>query len=175
MSWLLGHLKGETFEIFDEIHLRNTNTPATLEVLLGRYSDHRGGFQFYGDASGRGRRTSAYQSDYVHIAGNEKLKALGRTMHYDISNPPIADRFSETNARICDGAGQRHIFIDPHCKHLIHDLETRQYKPGTRDADDSDPDQGHATDALGYFCHKRFPLQLQINNNQIITMVGGHK
>ena len=118
----------------------------------------------------KSRKTSALQSDYVHIAGDEKLKSMGRKMHYDRSNPPVADRFAETNARICNGAGQRNIFIDSRCKHLIHDLETRAFKPGTRDADDSDKDQGHPTDALGYFCHKRFPLNLIFNNKQIITI-----
>lgn len=170
MAWLLGHLKGETFEVFDEIHLRDTNTPATLEVLLGRYREHKGGFQFYGDASGRGRRTSAFQTDFVHIASNAELKKLGRTMHYDLSNPPVPDRYASTNARICNGVGERRLFIDPHCKHLIHDLETRQYKPGTREADNSDKDAGHPTDALGYFLHKKFPLQLVIHNKQIITI-----
>lgn len=169
MAWVLGHLKGETFEVFDEIWLRDTNTPEALEVLLNRYPDHKGGFQFYGDASSKGRRTSAYQTDYVHIAGNTQLKAIGRTMHYDRSNPPVADRFACTNARLCSGDGQRHIFIDKSCKHLIYDLKSRNYKPGTREADDSG-DIGHPTDALGYFIYKRFPLNLQLTNTQIVTI-----
>lgn len=160
MAWVLGHIKGETLEVFDEIWLRDTNTPEALLELLNRYSGHKGGFLFYGDASSQGRRTSAYQTDYAHIANNGVLMRMGRSMHYDISNPPRADRFAETNARICDGNGNRWVYIDPKCEHLIYDLKTRTYKPGTREADDSDKDAGHPTDALGYLCHKRWPLRL---------------
>ncbi len=172
MSWILGHIRGETFEVFDEIWVRNTNTPATLNVLLSRYADHKGGFQMYGDASARGRHTSAYMTDYNHIAQDVRLKKLGRSMHYIRSNPPVADRFATTNARICSGDGVRHVFVDKKCEHLILDLESRGYKPGTREADDSG-DIGHPTDALGYVLHKKFPLSLTISNNQIITITTG--
>ena len=161
MAWSLGHLKGEVFEVFDEIYLRNTNTPEALRCLLARYSAHTGGFQMYGDASSRGRRTSAYSSDYNHIWNNSRLRAMGRTMHYLYANPPIADRFAATNARIRNGEGLCRIFIDPRCVHLILDLETRTYKPGTREAADSG-DIGHCTDGLGYFCHKKFPLRFDV-------------
>lgn len=172
MAWVLGHLRGDTFEVFDEIWLRNTNTPATLNVLLSRYAGHKGGFQMYGDASARGRHTSAYMTDYNHIAGDVQLKKLGRSMHYIRSNPPVADRFATTNARICSGDGVRHVFIDPKCEHLILDLESRGYKPGTREAADSG-DIGHPTDALGYVLHKKFPLNRIIVPPQIVTIMPG--
>ena len=172
MVWILGHLRGDTFEAFDEIWVRNTNTPATMNVLLSRYGNHQGGFQMYGDASARGRHTSAYMTDYNHIAQDARLKKLGRTMHYIRSNPPVADRFATMNARICAGNGARHVFIDSHCEHLILDLETRGYKPGTREADDSG-DTGHPTDALGYVLHKKFPLSKIISQPQTITITAG--
>ena len=172
MSWVIGHIKGDVLEIFDEIWLRNTNTPESLGVLLSRYGKHKGGFQMYGDASARARKTSAYMTDYAHLCNDVRLKALGRTMHYINSNPPVADRFASTNARICNGAGQRNVFIDSHCKHLIHDLEVRSYKPGTREADDSG-DIGHPTDALGYILHRRWPLTLVLpTSNEVIIRTG---
>lgn len=172
MAWVLGHIKGTTFEVFDEIWIRNTNTPEALNVLLSRYADHQGRFQMYGDASARGRHTSAYMTDYNHIAQDVRLKKMGRSMHYIRSNPPVVDRFATTNARLCTADGVRHVFIDPQCKHLILDLESRGYKPGTREADDSG-DIGHPTDALGYILHKKFPLSLTISNNQTITITSG--
>ena len=174
MAWSLGHMKGTTLEIFDEIFIRNTNTPETLRVLLGRYREHKGGFEFYGDASSRGNRTSAYSSDYNHIANGERLKAMGRTMHYMYANPPIADRFAATNARICDGEGNQHIYIDKTCIHLILDLETRAYKPNSREAADSG-DIGHCSDGLGYFCHKRFPLLLKVPKANVVTITTGRQ
>lgn len=172
MSWILGHIKGDVFEVFDEIWIRNTNTPATLNVLLSRYADHKGGFQMYGDASARGRHTSAYVTDYNHISQDIRLKKLGRTMHYIRSNPSVADRFATTNARICSGDGVRRVFIDQKCEHLILDLESRGYKPGTREAADSG-DIGHPTDALGYVLHRKYPLSLIILGSQTITLTSG--
>ena len=172
MAWVLGHIKGICFEVFDEIWVRNTNTPEALNILLRRYGTHKGGFQMYGDASARGRHTSAFASDYTHIANNLELKKLGRTMHYIRSNPPVADRFASTNAMICNGDGSRRVFVDPQCKHLILDLESRGYKPGTRTADDSG-DIGHPTDALGYVLHKKWPVgNIIINQKNLIVYTG---
>jgi len=172
ISWILGHVHGDIFECFDEIWLRNTNTPRTLDVLLTRYTDHKGGFQMYGDASSRGRHTSAFKTDYNHIATDKRLIAMGRTLHYIKSNPPVADRFAATNARICNFVGILNVIIDPSCKHLIHDLEIRAYKPGTRDANDSG-DIGHPTDALGYILHKRWPLSTIIANSNTVVISRG--
>jgi len=172
MAWIMCHIKGDTLEVFDEVWLRDTNTPAALQVMTGRYGGHQGGWQIYGDASGRSRHTSAYKSDLLLIADDPQLRAMGRTMHFDKSNPPVADRFASTNARICNGAGQRNVFVDSTCTHLIRDLAIRTYKPGTRDVDDSG-DVGHITDALGYICHKRWPLQLHVLNKQKITIIQG--
>ncbi|KKN57524.1 hypothetical protein LCGC14_0561410 [marine sediment metagenome] len=172
MAWVLCHDKGGVLECFDEIWLRNTNTSAALNVLTGRYPNHKGGWLFYGDASSRARETSAYSTDFIQIAENDLIKAMGRTLHFDTSNPPVADRFAATNAHICTGVGVRRLFVSPSCPNLIRDLETRSYKPGTRDTDDTG-DQGHITDALGYIIHKRWPLQLVIQNSQIITLHTG--
>lgn len=169
MAWVMGHLKGDTFEVFDEVWMRHTNTGASLNVLAGRYEGHKGGWEFYGDASSRGNKTSAYSSDYTQIQEHPAFKKMGRTMHFTTANPPRADRFAATNARIRDGAGQRHFFVDARCKHLIEDLETRVYRPGTRETDDGE-DRGHSTDALGYILHRRFPLTFGIQSSGVITI-----
>ena len=173
LCWIFCQLNGTSLEVVDEMFIRNTNTPEALRILLSRYAGHKGHFQIYGDASSRGRHTSAHKTDYQHIAGSPELKALGRSLHFDKSNPSVADRFAETNARICSGDGQRHVFIDSKCEHLILDLESRGYKPGTREADDTNQDSGHTTDALGYIIHKKFPLSKIISQPQTITITAG--
>ncbi len=65
-----------------------------------------------------------------------------------------------------------HLFIDKRCEHLIHDLSTRIYKPGTRDAADSG-DQGQITDALGYYLYSVWPLGINIKGQQIVTITAG--
>lgn len=171
MAWSLCHRKGETIEVFDEIWLRNTNTLATLRVLTAKYKDHKGGFQMYGDATSRARRASAYSTDYNQLQHDKELVRMGRTIHYLHSNPPKADRFAVTNNRLCDGEKNRHVFIDPHCTHLINDLEIRTFKPGTREPADSG-DIGHPSDSLGYLLYKLFPLSLRLASSKIISIVG---
>lgn len=172
MHWLLCHLQNDKLLVFDEIFLRNTNTQETLKVMLAKYGDHKGGWECYGDASSRGRHTSAYATDYVQLAGNLQLQAMGRSMHYMQFNIPLTDRFAATNAKLCNGAGTTGVFIDSHCTHLINDLELRSFKPGSREPDDHD-DISHGTDALGYIIVQRWPLRLQIpTSNKIIITKG---
>jgi len=152
MAWVLCHLTGDTLEVFDEIWLRNTNTPEALNIFVAKYKDNKCTAQMYGDASARGRRTSAYLTDYNHIKSDTRFP---HTMHYLRGNPSVPDRFSVTNARLCDGEGTMHVFIDPCCSHLIADLEIRSYKPGTREAADYG-DVGHPSDALGYLIFRKW-------------------
>ena len=162
MAWVVGHRYPNRMEWIDEIWLRDTNTQKTLETLWQRYQHHQGGFEFYGDATGQARRTSASASDYKIIYADERFS---KTVHYPKANPPIKDRFSACNAMLCNAAGERRMFIDPKCKRLIKDLESRYYKPGTTDVADSG-DLGHITDAMGYAVHRLFPMRVNIITRQ---------
>ena len=84
----------------------------------------------------------------------------------------MADRFAATNARICNGEGTMNVFIDPHCSHIINDLELRTYKPGTREAADVG-DVGRPSDALGYIIYRRWPLRLRLPSSNIVVIKGG--
>lgn len=174
MAWVLAHRLAGRLEVFDEVWMRNTNTPATLDALAGRYPEHKG-WEFYGDASGNQRRTSASRSDIKHIYNHPAFKTMGRTLHFTTANPPVVDRFAATNAMFCNAAGERRLFIDPRCSHLIDDLEARYFKPGTREAADS-KDLGHATDALGYIVFRLYPIRLKLDHDhsqgRVITTRG---
>jgi hypothetical protein len=166
MAWVLGHRFANRLEWFDEVFLRNSNTLETLNVVWQRYQDHRGGWEFYGDASASQRNTAAAASDYVQIANDERFKRAGRTMHYLRDNPPIEDRFSACNALLRNAAGQRRMFVDPHCKNLLADIEQRCYRPGTRQPADllfRGRQMGHITDAMGYAVYYLFPIKLRLD------------
>lgn len=171
---ILAHLKDDVLLVFDELFLRNSNTPDMLNVLTKRYENHRGGWQFYGDATGQARKTSASISDYAHITTNTQLKTMGRTLHYPAKNPPISDRFAATNARLCSGDDNRRVFIDAHCTHLITDLEIRAFKADNHSPADSG-DIGHMSDALGYLIYRRWPLTFeQTSYSTEITIMRGY-
>ena len=163
MAWVLGHVTespaGRTMEWFDELWMRDCNTVKALDSLWARYGQSsRAPFLFFGDASGRGRHTSASTSDYQHIALDARFKSLGSTISFPDANPPIADRFAACNAMFCNAAGHHAMFVDDRCEHLIADLEFRSYKPGGREPDDSDKDISHSSDALGYSVFSLFPV-----------------
>jgi len=170
MAWVLGQQREGRLEIFDELWLRDANTPATLNALWSRYQDHAGGWQFFGDATGRARKSSAVTSDYGHISNDPRFLKAGRSLHYFRANPLTADRFAAANALILNGAGERRLYVAPHCKHLIQDLRLRSYKAGSREAADTG-DVGHISDACSYIIHKLYPIRMRIDEiaNQTIT------
>jgi len=166
MAWVVCQVNNKVIEVLDEIWLRDTNTPESLDVLHARYTSHVGGFQFYGDAAARQRKTSASMSDYKHIYNDSRFKELGRTVHFPQANPRLADRFASTNAMLCNSTGNRRIFVNPSCTRLITDLQNRYYKPGTNDPDDSG-DLGHITDAFGYVIHYLFPIKMKLEYTSV--------
>lgn len=170
MCWTLCHRNGHTIEVFDELFIRDANTRGTLDILFNKYRHHKGGFQFYGDATGKARKTAANASDYQQIMNDPRFVTLGRTVHYLNSNPPKADRFAVTNNRLCDGMGTRHVFIDASCNHLISDFEIRSFKPGSSEPDDSG-DIGHPSDGLGYLLNRLFPLTTAITTSTPIVII----
>jgi hypothetical protein len=176
MCWVLAHRIGDRLEVFDELIIRDCNTPRALNELWNRYGHHPGGWQFYGDASGRARKTSATQSDYAHIWNDERFKKSrgGRTLHYPGDNPGLEDRFSATNARLCNAEGLRRLFIDRKCRRLIEDLETRSYKAGTREPADG-KDQGHASDALDYIVHRIWPIRFNVAGEGKQSVIVGER
>jgi len=169
MAWILCHSYGDHLEVFDELYLRDTTTQRSLDVLSSRYPDHAAGWQFYGDATGRARNTRASDSDYIQIKSDPRFIEMGRTCHYPKANPVRADRFAACNAMFRSAAGDRRCFVDPGCENLITDLESRFYKLGSMDPDDTG-DLGHPTDALGYAIYKLFPVRIpRVKGSKTIT------
>lgn len=159
MCWCLAHRYHDEIEVFDELFLRNTNTPAALNHLYSKYKDHMAGWEFYGDAAGRHRKTSAVQSDYIHIR-NDRRFDVPRTkkIYYPQKNPLILNRFAACNALFQNAAGEIRCRINPRCETLLTDLRNRAYMEGTRVPDDA-LDMGHMSDALGYLIYKLFPVR----------------
>lgn len=159
MCWVLGHRWENRMEWFDELFIRDCNTAKALDVTYQKYQSHQNGVSFFGDATGKARKSSAFESDYKQIRNHEGFKKLNREVHYAESNPAVADRFASCNAMLCNADGDRRMFIDPSCVHLISDLESRYFKEGTREVADSG-DLGHMTDAMGYPVHMIFPMRV---------------
>lgn len=161
LAWTFMHRRGDSvLECFDEIHLDDSNTRAGLARAKAMFSNHEGGFEFYGDATSRQRKTSAVNTDYDQILEDPFFLDKGRTVHYPESNPSIEDRWATVNARLESAGGDRHLFVDPRCEALIRDLNQNSFKPNTRKFDDSNKTLGHAGDSLGYVVNQLFPIDV---------------
>lgn len=167
MCWILGHRYPDHFVVFDELHLRNANTVGTLNKLYSKYESHRGGWEFFGDATGQARKTAASSSDY-HLIRND-ARFLDKKVYYPKHNPPVLDRFAACNAMFCNANGTHRLFINPKCVKLIKDIKVRAFKEGTSIPDDS-PDVGHITDALGYPIHMLYPVRSKKTSAPVVLV-----
>lgn len=169
MSWCLAHAASNGLVVFDELRINNTNTQATLDELHERYGQHRAGFIFIGDASGRARKTSATSTDYAIIKNDDRF--INKTMSYTKANPPVEDRNASVNALLCNANKDRRLFINPRCKWLVRDLSSLAYKPATRDIQ-LGPGLGHMSDALGYIVYRLFPLRTASKTTSSMVISG---
>lgn len=163
MSWTLSHFIDGKFYVFDEIAIRETNTPKTLDTLYNKYYNHLAGWDFYGDASGRARHTSATRSDYLIIKNDARFGQ--KHVFFPRKNPNIRDRFAAVNRAFKDANGNIRCFINPSCKKLINDLRTVNYEEGTTELEDYEGTSiGHMSDALGYSVHRLLPIKLEYDS-----------
>jgi len=186
MCWVVAQRRGgDGLDVIDELFIRNTNTQQSLSYLKAMYPHHQGTWEFYGDAAGKARHTSASQSDYIQIKndrrfdyverrpGNEPDLVRSSRVFYPRSNPRQAARWAACNRLLRDAAGKRRCRIHSRCKHLIADLEVRARKEGTNQPDDYG-DIGHISDAFGYIIHKLWPVAVerQTSTAAVHTMQG---
>jgi len=131
MMWVLAHKTDDNIYFFDEIVVENTHTAECVDVFLDRYPSHYGQIIVCGDASGDYRKTSTNFSDYAVI--KNKLIDAGFNPEINIRhfNPPIRNRIKAFNDKVYGRQGERRLFVDKKCKHLINNIETLSYKEGT--------------------------------------------
>ena len=153
--------------VFDEIHIANSNTPEACEEFARRVDaiSRRGQptIYVYGDASGSARHTAAgagANSDWAVIREFFRNQRYQVAFRYKASNPAVRDRVAAMNAMLCNAQGERRLFVHPRCKYLTKDLEQVAWKPATKILDQaSDPMLTHISDALGYLIESEMPLR----------------
>ena len=134
----------------DEITIYSSNTNEMASEIKRRYGNRP--VFVYPDATGLRRTTnSTGMSDHLILQQHGFKLVTGR------SNPPVVERISSVNARLCNNLGQRKLFITPQCKQLREGLIKMVYKEGTRQPDKSSG-HDHITDALGYYIQRTYPI-----------------
>jgi hypothetical protein len=157
-SGFIQHDRNGVIRVIDELALPDTVTNAACIALLDRVKE-RGwdlkNLTIYGDASGSQRRTSAATSgetDWTIV--RNALRNFGPRFKVPASNPSIADTRNEVNAKICNAAGERTLFIHPRCKVLIANLRSLLWP--------SDLAEGHAAAWLRYFVDWEYPVRSNV-------------
>ena len=141
--------------VLDEIALRDTNTLEMGKAVLSKYGSHAQGMAIYGDSAGMNRSTAG-KSDYAILYElGLKDQRIGR------ANPPVRDRVNSVNAMLENADSKARLFHHPKCAHLKKDLETVKWTAGGAGLDKSNPERTHATDALGYFVEREYPLRIE--------------
>jgi hypothetical protein len=160
MSAVVGVRVGDELHIIKEYKQTNSNTRYLMESLC---SDFEGRDMIvFPDPSGRARKTSAVggETDFTII------KSFGASVIAPSKAPHVADSINNLNTMMCNGAGQRRIFVDPSCKMLIKDLDTWVYEEADGDSNkNSRPDKksgsDHLPDALKYLVWSEFRIEGQ--------------
>lgn len=119
------------------------------ERFLGRVGRQ---IRVYPDASGGSRRSvNASETDIA------LLKAAGFIVDAPDANPPVKDRVNAMNGMFCNAEGLRRYLVNvDRCPTYADCLEQQPWTAS------GEPDKSlgfdHATDAAGYFIHRKFPI-----------------
>jgi hypothetical protein len=170
---VLGQTIGGIVQILEEVILHDSNTLAACEAFAIRTRKWLTGgplsITVYGDATGEQRRTSASRTDW-QIVKDFFVRNQDRydvTFRFPSANPPVKDRVNCVNALLCNHAGQHRLRIDPQCKELIKDFEQVCWKTDPHgnslpELGKSSPARTHASDAVGYYVSREFPMRPQM-------------
>ena len=152
----------------DEIALANprNSTEEVCEEFMMRYTNHRSGLYYYGDASGKARSTMNRDFKHHYEIVEFKLRKYllnnsDRTMN---KNPSVVKRRDFVNL-IFEGKLPIQITINESCKYLIGDLMyLKQALDGTKDkhivtdreSGEKYQKYGHLSDGMDYILTELF-------------------
>jgi hypothetical protein len=148
-------------EVWIPVH---SNTLAVSRRLAELWGEHVGPVRVYGDASGGQRSTSAtdLQGGDWRIVRDILGKTFGDRLTINVgkANPSVRDRVNAVNTRLRTSDGVIRMLVDPdEAPHVAKDFDGVVYKPGTSDIlKIPGGELTHVTDALGYYVHRRWPL-----------------
>lgn len=175
LHWVLAQRHDQVLHVYDEIYIDyRAKTKDALDELYNRHGNHKFQVIFFGDASARANHSSADSSDFIHIYNDKRFIKLGRHMKWPKANPTQRARCASMSARIKNSIGDIRLLISPSCKHLIRDIHSLVWIPGTFKIDKKAYD-GHGCDALGYCLYYLWPLEIKPVENHKIYLTEPNK
>jgi len=156
--------RGEALYLLDEIVLTSAVARQAAEEFVERFEGHKNKHVLiFGDPAGRAGEKHGHPSDYREI--ENVLRANGWTFTRRVARkaPAIKDRQNAVRARVCNAAGERHLFVNPVSAPWCHEgLATVQLQPGSTFQEDPTNDYQHITTAIGYQVAVLWPVSREI-------------
>ena len=159
MTATIGHIRGDSYDQFDEIWLNNSNTFEMRDEIKRRYITDKkrepSDIIIYPDSTGKHESSNAKQTDL------QILTDAGFIVDAHSSNPLQRDRINNVNSFIKDRGDNTRYKVNPKtCPKTVNDLNKRESLPdGRLDKKQEEQTQiGHISDALGYLISYKFPI-----------------
>lgn len=152
---IIGQRIRDEFHVWREVWLTHRGGEAT-RASAREAKEHLGlmasTFQLaiYGDPSGKSAKTTGPSDHAV-------LREMFPNSMFRIrtGQPHIKDRVEAVNSRCQTADGVRHLVVDPHCEHLIADLEQVTMEDLT--TANTPYGKTHLSDCLAYVCEYEWP------------------
>lgn len=159
LSSAIGVQRGENLYLLDEIVLESAISRQSAEEFVERYKHHENKHVLiYGDPAGRAGEKHGHASDYTDIESVLRANGWRYTRKVKPKAPAIKDRQNAVRARICNAAGERHLFVNPAKAPFCHKgLSTVQLQKGSTFQEDQTNQYQHITTAIGYMVEATWP------------------
>ena len=151
----IGQIVGDSFEVFDEIKLTNSNTREMAIAIKTRYPNRS--ITVYPDPTGKARKTSAEIGVTDHtILEQEGLRVFAPRKPY-----LIVDRINTVNNKVYAADGSRSFYVSDKCSDIIEAMSFHLYdtEKGTPMKGSSDHYDDTA-DSVGYVIMGVFKFEL---------------
>ena len=155
---VIAEVRGTDIHIFDELHIKGSNTDDVADELKRRYPYSK--IVVYPDPAARQKKTSAGGKTDFSILVNAGFVVRARHFH-----TPVRDRVNAVNAKLKNTLGERTLHIDPKCKHTIDSIQRLTYREGTTMID-KDSGLDHQSDAVGYLVDFIHPIKTRIETTE---------
>lgn len=148
------------FYLLDEIVLKSAESKHNAMEFVERYKDHKNkSLCLYGDASGR--NGEKHNIDSMYTTMEEVFRQAGWKVDRRVkrANPAIVNRQNAVRAKICNGLGERTLFVNPVTAPWSNEgLDTVSLKEGSSHQEDDKNDYQHITTAIGYMVDYEEPI-----------------
>ena len=163
-DWLVkrnsGSNRGLITCVIDEIFLQqDSHTAKICDILIERWSHHKGLVHLYGDATGGAKVSSAIRGSDWDIITEKFDGVFNYDKYVKPSNPSVRVRINSVNSRMIAADGYISTIIDKKCRFLIRDLEgVTCDDEGNIQKSDAKSLLTHISDGFGYYVFYEHPF-----------------